>query len=51
MKLEECDMKDSKSCGLHQAIMLQINEKLFRNGIISQSIYEQMKVAIVDKAN
>lgn len=44
-------MKDLKSRRLNQAIMLQINEKLFRDGIISQSIYEQMKIAIVDRIN
>lgn len=44
-------MRDSKSRELNQAIMLQINEKLFQDGIISQSIYEQMKIAIVDRIN
>lgn len=44
-------MKDLKSRRLNQAIMLQINEKLFRDGIISQSIFEQMKIAIVDRIN
>lgn len=44
-------MKVSKANRLNQAIMLQINEKLFQDGIISQSIYEQMKIAIVDQVN
>lgn len=36
---------------LNQAIMLQINEKLFQDGVISQSVYEQMKIAIVDRVH
>lgn len=51
MNLEECDMEDLKRRRLNQAIMLQVNENLFRNGIISQSIYEQMKAAVVEKVN
>lgn len=45
---EGCQMKQEYAA-LRRAVMLQVNEALFRRGVIGPEVYRQMKCAIVDR--
>lgn len=42
-------MENTDSGALRRAVMLQVNEALFQDGVIGAEVYRQMKRAIVDK--
>lgn len=41
-------MEKEKLGGLKQSVMLQVNEGLYKQGLISRSVYEQVKIQIVN---
>ncbi len=41
---------DGQDTGLKQEIMLQVNERLYIQGLISKELYEQAKIRIVTQA-
>lgn len=45
---ESCMERDMPNERLVEELMLQINESLFRKGIIPEQVYEQAKIKIVE---
>ncbi len=49
MGTERSLKEKSFECSLRQELKLHINERLYRQGIISRNIYEQAKIRLVSK--
>jgi len=47
MEVRRMDRQDTR---LKQEIMLQVNERLYIQGVISKALYERAKVKIVETA-